>query len=116
MSLAFPCRIREENPGKNLLIILDNFRSHRANETVGFTLRAHIDLVYVPPVSPDLNLLKYIWKSIKRIVSAAFIQDLDHFKENIESSFKQYAVRPGYARKLIEKFMSEDYTYKIIGS
>jgi putative transposase len=66
---------------------------------VGFAIRAHIDRVYLPPYSPDLNPLEYIRKSIKRIVSAAFIQDLDHFKEIIESSFKQYAVRLGYTRK-----------------
>lgn len=113
---AFLGRIREENPGKNLLIILDNFRSHHANQTVEFALKEHIELVYLPPYSPDLNPLEYIWKSIKRIVSATFIQDLDHFKEIIESYFKQYAVRLGYARKWIEKFMSEDIKYNIIGS
>jgi putative transposase len=83
---------------------------------VEFALKEHIELVYLPPYSPDLNPLEYIWKSIKRIVSATFIQDLDHFKEIIESSFKQCAVRLGYARKWIEKFLSEDIKYNLIGS
>jgi hypothetical protein len=38
-------------------------------------------------------------KSIKRIVSATFVKDLDYLKEIIESSFRKCAVHIGYARK-----------------
>jgi len=79
-------------------------------------LQEGIELVYLPPYSPDLNPLEYIWKSIKRIVSATFIQDLDHFKEIIASSFRKCANQLGYARKWIETFLSDDIKYKIIGS
>lgn len=113
---AFLALIREKNPGKNLLIVLDNFRSHHATETREFAQNEHIDLVYLPPYSPDLNPIEYIWKSIKRIVSTTFVQDLDHLKEIIESSFRKCAVHLGYARKWIEMFLDENIKYKIIGS
>lgn len=113
---AFLRRIREENPVKNLLIILDNFRSHHAGDTVAIALKERIDLVFLPPYSPDLNPIEYIWKSIKRIVSATFIRDLDHIKEIIESSFRNCATRLGYAGKWIEKFLDGEIKYKIIGS
>jgi len=113
---AFLARIRERNPGKNLLIILDNFRSHHATETREFAQKEHIDLVYLPLYSPDLNPIEYIWKSIKRIISTTFVQDLDHLKEIIESSFRKCTVHLGYARKWIEMFLDENIKYKIIGS
>ena len=59
-----------------------------------------IDRVYVPPYSPDLNLSEYIWKRIKRIVTVAFIQDLDPFKESIESSFKQSGCSSRVCKKI----------------
>jgi len=113
---AFLGRIQEANPGKDLLIVLDNFRSHHAHDTVDWALQEGIELVYLPPYSPDLNPLEYIWKSIKRIVSVTFIQDLDHFKEIIASSFRKCATQLGYARKWIETFLNDDIKYKIIGS
>jgi len=54
----------------------DNFRSHHAIETREFARKEHIELVYLPPYSPDLNPIEYIWKRIKRIVSATFVKDL----------------------------------------
>lgn len=113
---AFLGRIRAENPGKRLVIILDNFRSHHARVT-GVCAREHrIDLVFLPPYAPDLNPIEYIWKSIKRIVSRMFIRDLDHIKELIESSFRNCAAHLGYARNWIERFLEGGYKYKTIGS
>lgn len=78
--------------------------------------KENIDLVCLPPYSPELNPIEYIWKSIKRIVSRTFIRDLDHIKEIIESSFKMCASHISYARKWIDMFLEEKLKYKIIGS
>jgi transposase len=29
----------------------------------------NMNLVYLPPYSPDLNPIEYIWKSVKRVLS-----------------------------------------------
>jgi len=46
-------------------MILDNFRSHGANATMEFAKENDIELVFLPPYSPHLNPIEYIWKSIK---------------------------------------------------
>jgi transposase len=33
-------------------------------------------LVYLPPYSPDLNPIEFIWKSIKRVLSISAVGDL----------------------------------------
>ena len=104
---SFLIRVRKENPEKNLLIILDNFRSHHAHETVAVAQKENIDLVFLPPYSPELNPIEYIWKSIKRVVSRTFIRDLDHIKEIIESSFMVCAGHISYARKWIDMFLED---------
>lgn len=44
------------------------------------------------------------------------MSDLDHIKENIESSFKGCAGHIRYARKWIDMFLKERLKYKITGS
>jgi len=68
---AFLGRIRKENPGKNLLIILDNFRSHHANDTLEFALKEHIELVYLPPYSPDFNPIEHAFSKVKQALRRA---------------------------------------------
>jgi putative transposase len=113
---SFLTKIRKENPEKSLLIILDNFSSHHAHETLTVARKENIDLIFLPPYSSDLNPIEYIWKSIKRVVSRTFIRDLDHIKEIIELSFRRYASHISYARKWIDTFLEDEDKYKIIGS
>lgn len=98
--------IKSKNPMKNIVIVLDNFRSHRAQATVNFAEENGIELVYLPPYSPDLNPIEFIWKSIKRVVSSEFIVDLDHMKEIIRGSFQKYSARISFAKRWIEKFLN----------
>ena len=42
--------------------------------------RLGIELVFLPPYSPDLNPIEYIWKSIKRIISTMFIRHIDDMR------------------------------------
>jgi putative transposase len=99
--------IKSKNPAKNIVIVLDNFRSHRAQATVNFAEENGIELVYLPPYSPDLNPIEFIWKSIKRAVSSEFIVDLENMKELIRGSFQKYSSKLSFAKRWIEKFLND---------
>ena len=45
--------IKLNNPEKRIVIILDNFSSHRANATLEFAIKHGIELVFLPPYSPS---------------------------------------------------------------
>ncbi len=100
-------KIKSKNPGKNIVVVLDNFKSHRANVTVNFAEENGIELVYLPPYSPDLNPIEFIWKSIKRAISREFINDLDQMKEIIRHSFQKYSKKISFANRWIEKFLNK---------
>ncbi len=97
-------------------MILDNFRSHRANATMEFAKDNDIELVFLPPYSPHLNPIEYIWKSIKRIVSQTFIQDVEHLRSIIKDRFEEYSSRISFAKKWIEEFLSEENKSKMLCS
>jgi transposase len=76
-------KVRKKNPGKGIIIVLDNFKSHKAEEVVNEAQRLGIELVFLPPYSPDLNPIEYIWKSIRRIISITFIRHIDNMRNLI---------------------------------
>ena len=57
--ILFLKKIREANPDKRIVIILDNFRTHHAKKVKEEAEKMNIALVYLPPYSPDLNPIEY---------------------------------------------------------
>ena len=47
------------------MIIIDNFSSHKSGLVRQTAKELGIYLVYLPPYSPNLNPIEFIWKSIK---------------------------------------------------
>lgn len=74
-----------------IVIILDNSRLHREKDTVNYALANDIELVYLPPYSPDLNPIKFIWKSVKRVISCNFVEDLPPMKNLMTEAFISYS-------------------------
>jgi len=56
-----------------IIIVLDNARVHHAKMLEDFLeeLKDNIQLVFLPPYSPNLNHIEYVWKWLK---SSAFIR------------------------------------------
>ena len=81
---TFLAKIVELNPGKRIILVLDNSRSHHANKTISKARELKITLLFLPPYSPDLNPVEFIWKTIKREVSVKFIQSKEHLKNIIK--------------------------------
>jgi putative transposase len=97
--------IRSNNPERDIVLILDNFRSHRAKDSAKCAEECGIKLIFLPPYSPDLNPIEFIWKSIKRVISRSFIKDLEYMKLIISERFLDYSSRLSFAKSWIEKFL-----------
>src|SRR5512144_1707937 len=72
---------------KAIVIILDNYSSHLTATVKETAQDLDIYLVHLPPYSPNLNPIEYIWKSIKRIISRELIKTLDDMKEKIATGW-----------------------------
>ncbi|MFZ2455313.1 MAG: IS630 family transposase [Candidatus Altiarchaeia archaeon] len=106
-------QIRMKNPKNHLIIILDNARSHLARQTRRFAELLDISLIFLPPYSPDLNPIEYIWmthvmpggKSVrKRLSQIANIKSEWSLKETIKTTFHQQAKKLTYAQNWIQTF------------
>ena len=57
---AFLGKIKEANPEKRIVVVLDNFRTHHAKKVKKKAEKPNISLIYLPPYSPDLNPIENI--------------------------------------------------------
>ena len=61
--------LRRRNPKGVILLIIDNFSSHRSDFVKNRAQELNIELCYLPPYSPQLQPIEKIWKSMKRYMS-----------------------------------------------
>ena len=50
-------------------------------------------LSWYSPYSPDLNPIGFIWKSIKRTISIAFVENVEALRKIIERTFYKQTCR-----------------------
>jgi transposase len=105
----FLMNIRISNPDKRIVIILDNFKSHHAKTVVECAVNNGIELVYLPPYSPELNPIEFIWKSIRRVISGFFAIDTDHMKQLIYEAFMQLSANISFAKGWIKEFIVDKF-------
>jgi transposase len=104
--------IRAANPNyAAIVVVLDNFSSHRATAVHDAAEALGIVLVHLPPYSPDLNPIEFIWKSIKRVISRTFIGSRDELKQCITSKWNLDAVHHSFAKHWIEEFVPSIIAY-----
>lgn len=101
----FLYEIREKNPIGKIVVVIDNFASHKSRKVKVTAKRLDITLVFLPPYSPDLNPIEFIWKSIKREISSMFLMCKEELKEIVETLFYAFASSISFAKAWTEKFL-----------
>jgi putative transposase len=76
--LEFFKELRQANCAKIMIIILDNAKIHKAKIVQEFCQENKIILVYLPPYSPNLNPIEFMWKDLKKRLS-------EYYQENVEN-------------------------------
>ncbi|VUT26234.1 MAG: Integrase core domain protein [Candidatus Methanolliviera sp. GoM_asphalt] len=104
--IEFLEEMRDKNRGKRIVVILDNFSSHRSFKTKKAVKDLGIVLVFLPPYSPDLNPIEFIWKSIKRELSSIFLMCKEEVKRVVEVLFHAFSSSLSFANGWIEKFLT----------
>jgi transposase len=75
-------KLIEANPGLVIYIVLDNARCQKCKLINEFTKNnPMIELLYLPPYSPNLNVIERVWKFLKgRLADAAYIETFSEFQ------------------------------------
>ena len=78
-------KIASEHAGRPIFIILDNARYQKCAIVKELAGHLGIYLIYIPPYSPNLNLIERLWKHVKGRLRTKYYDKFDEFKERIDS-------------------------------
>ena len=78
-------KVAVENAGKPIFIVLDNARYQKCSIVQELANQLGIHLIYIPPYSPNLNLIERFWKYVKSGLRTKYYDKFDVFQEKIDS-------------------------------
>jgi transposase len=78
-------KVAEEYKGKVIHIVLDNARYQKCTVVMELAKELHITLHFMPPYSPNLNLIERLWKHVKGKLRLKYYDQFDAFKGAIDS-------------------------------
>lgn len=78
-------KVAAEYSGKKVHLVLDNARYQKCSIVQELASQLDIQLEYIPPYSPNLNLIERVWKFVKGEISSKYYDDFDAFKQKINS-------------------------------
>ena len=78
-------KLRAVYTGKEVHLVLDNARYQKCRAVQELALRLDIHLDYIPPYSPNLNLIERFWKFVKGQLRSQYYDDFPLFCDKIVS-------------------------------
>lgn len=78
-------KIATEYEGNSVHVVLDNARYQKCEVVTALARELGIALHYIPPYSPNLNLIERLWKHVKSRLRSKFYDQFDDFKATIDS-------------------------------
>ncbi len=98
--------IRRDNKEKPIVMIIDNFSSHKAKDVLKEAEKQKIYIVFLPTYSPDLNPIEFVWKSVKRLISEESIESVENLKSFVKENALNLFKKSSYAKGWFKKFSS----------
>lgn len=83
-------KLRRKHRKGKITIVLDNAAYQRCDFVKQEAKRLKITLLFLPPYSPNLNLIERLWKFLKkRCLNNCYYETFDLFKQGIDSSISR---------------------------
>lgn len=87
--MDFLVKLKNKFCDKPIYIVLDNARYQHCQDVISMAESLGIRLLFLPPYSPNLNIIERLWKfAKKKILYAKYYDKPQAFHEAIESFFK----------------------------
>ena len=78
-------KVSTECPGRAVHIVLDNARYQKCEAVRTLAAELGITLQYIPPYSPNLNLIERLWKFVKSELRSKYYDNFSDFQNRIDA-------------------------------
>lgn len=102
-------KVREKCGDMPVAIVLDNARYQHCKAVKEKAAELNIQLIFLPPYSPNLNIIERLWKFVRRhVLAGRFFDTPDKFHEALRYFFEEdyHNHREGLSTLLTLKFQS----------
>lgn len=108
----FLVQLREQYPILPITVVLDNARYQHCKAVMAFAESMHIKLLFLPPYSPNLNIIERLWKfAKKKVLYGQYYERPDLFHQAIKNFFQQLDIHQKELKSLLTlKFQTFDYS------
>ena len=90
-----------------ITVVLDNASYQKTAAVEATAERLDIDLLYLPPYSPNLNLIERVWKLVKKLaLSARVLPDFESFCASITETVNSLETQH---RQQLESLMTPNF-------
>lgn len=100
-------KIDHQYPGEAITLVMDNARYQRNSKVQELASSLNIELLFLPPYSPNLNLIERVWKLVKaKCLRNKYFEDFLSFRESIDNFL---ASLQGEKRALLKTLITENF-------
>ena len=101
--VEFLQKVDEETKGKDkVYLILDNAGYHKSRKVKEYLTTSKIELIFLPPYSPNLNPIERLWKFMHGKTTAnIYYENFEKFTEKIDEFFKNIGKYKNELKELI---------------
>ena len=87
------------------MIILDNASYHKKQEVIARLSEEcpNLELWFLPPYSPDYNLIELVWHSCKEFIAHRLFQSVEELRELLDRLLNQGELKIKWQRKVKNK-------------
>lgn len=86
-------KIRQKHPTSSVTLVMDNARYQRNKQVMEQAVSRDIELLFLPPYSPNLNLIERLWKlTKKRCLTNRYYPDFQAFRKGIDKCLDQLTI------------------------
>jgi transposase len=80
--------------GEVIYIVLDNARYYKNIDVKTYVETSRIQLLFLPPYSPNLNLIERVWKFLKqKLLYNRYFETFDQFRYDIKEFLKSANIK-----------------------
>jgi len=88
--IDFLGQLRKQYGNLPITIVLDNARYQHCKAVIAFAKSVHIKLLFLPPYSPNLNLIERLWKlAKKKVLYGQYYEKPNDFHQAVVRFFNQ---------------------------
>ena len=83
-------KLKKQHPDKPITLFLDNAKYQQCNLVKELAQQLGIELVFLPPYSPNLNLIERLWKWLKKkCLYSKYYEKFEDFKTAIFTTLQR---------------------------